>query len=727
MLGSFGCLVCLFVAGRFEFAYVWQHSDSSTPIQYRIAGVWAGQQGSFLLWACATALFGLASASGARSYRRWYTVVFAAFLGALCCILTFESPFALNLVDGRVVVPFDGFGLAGELMDFWVTVHPPVIFLGFGALTVLFSYAFAALLTGDLKAWVAQVRPWAILAATLVGLGLCMGGFWAYETLGWGGFWMWDPVENVSFVPWMLAIAFMHGIPVQVVKGKWIASNLLLAGLPFLTFVYGTYLTRSGVLGEASVHSFSEMQRTALWILLATMGVASVGFLTLWTGRALALRAEKQAAEAAGAGLHREGVLRAGSSLLLIVGFTTLVGMSAPAASSWVGKQPARVDEGLYHQVLVWFFVPLMLVLAAAPFVGWPASPGRMLASKIYNVFCVAFGLVGLAMFLAMRTHWGDDLDLGATMGFLGGRHFNGLPWMLILIGLCLFVFVGALWRIVESVRQNPPGVPALVSHAAVATLMAGLIMSRGFDRKTHTMVQEGATGLEYVGQGWDQPDTSARGLQFDYIGQTAGTEDRNNKVLFRVTRGGSSFTISPGLYYARSGEAELQAVVWPYIRRLAVEDLYFALQPPEEDAGDAVTLAPGQSTEFRGYRMTLERVIEADEAGSSPVRFSVRFKVKTHIRAFEITPELQMTPRGERSVPAPLGRDYKLAVESIDPGAGTARVKVKLARPIYKIDVFYKPLTVLVWAGAGLLALAGFAAAWTRRVRTDGVPEPPR
>src|SRR5688572_6696245 len=234
LFATFACLAVLFGNNRFEFEYVWSHADKLNALAYRIAGIWSGQQGSFLLWGVAAAIFGLLAVRRTGEYRRWFTIPYAAFLCGIAAILAYESPYGLNLLEGKPVVPPDGVGLAPSLQNYWVLIHPPAMFLGFGSLAVLFAFAFAAMAMRDFTSWIPKVRPWAILSVSIVGGGLCMGGLWAYETLGWGGFWAWDPVENTSFVPWILGVCFIHGMIVQTTKGKWQGSNLLFAALPFL-------------------------------------------------------------------------------------------------------------------------------------------------------------------------------------------------------------------------------------------------------------------------------------------------------------------------------------------------------------------------------------------------------------------------------------------------------------------------------------------------------------
>ncbi len=403
VFGSMACLTALFVGNQFHYEYVFGHASIETDLKYKIAGVWTGQQGSFLLWASCSALFGLLAMRGTGEYRRVFTMVFAGFLCALCGILAYESPFNLLkdvTVHGRVLMPPDGNGMVPLLQNYWVVIHPPTIFLGFGSLTVLFAYAVAAIITGYATDWVRRARPWCLVSLAILGLGISMGGLWAYETLGWGGFWMWDPVENASLVPWIFVAGLTHGLIVQSTKGRWVGTNLFLAGLPFLAFLYGTFLTRSGLLVDVSVHSFAKMDNSALQLLKALLIVSFAGFVGLYfvRGRSLAKAAETTLAE------EESGLKRAGA-----------LPMERPHA------EPARLDDrgryelavlhgvggpqrsgdrgGLYHRVVAWFFVPLMLLMAIAPFATWRAMGARALAARVFNVFSVTFGLLGASLF----------------------------------------------------------------------------------------------------------------------------------------------------------------------------------------------------------------------------------------------------------------------------------------------------------------------------------------
>lgn len=706
LFASFAALGSLFVGNRFEYEYVWGHADSLNTVPYRIAGIWSGQEGSFLLWACSAAVFGLAAVGMTGVYRRWYTIAYATFLGAIANILVFESPFDLIRSDGQVVVPVEGVGLAPSLQNYWVTIHPPTIFLGFGSLTVLFALAFAALCRKDYETWIPLVRPWTILSVTLVGLGLCMGGFWAYETLGWGGFWMWDPVENVSFVPWCFGAAFLHGVIVQATKKRWQMGNLLMAGLPFIAFVYGTFLTRSGMLSETSVHSFAEMDRSALKLLIAVMAITTGGFLAMWFTRLAQFKREAPA-EDEGRGVRREGFYLSGIILLIAMGLATAIGMSVPFFLALAGKPSKVVEEHLYHQVLPWVFIPLMAVLAVTPFVRWRRMPAREVLGKAYTLACIAVAITGVALFASVVTSYGQTLNLSGTMTFPGGLEIKGLPWMLFLIWLCSFVLVGNLWQIAELAKRSKLGVSPFLAHVGIGVLMAGLIVSRGFEQKEQTIVMEGHPGraLSY-------------GIRF--AGLTSHDKDRNNKVRLEFVDlkkpDKTLFTATPGYYLSVAPDGRENPMVWPSIHRGVLYDTYVSLAPPQTEASEQLDMTVGKTIVFSGITIRYLGLKMLGQPGQSGTRFAADLEVTALGETKRVAPALELTGSGTIQHPAPLDEALQVALVSMDAADKHVVLQIQLISPMYPVEVYHKPMTGLVWLGTGLLTLGGLLAAFYRR-----------
>ncbi|HZH97999.1 MAG TPA: cytochrome c biogenesis protein CcsA [Fimbriimonadaceae bacterium] len=718
LFGAFAALAALFIRDQFQFLYIYQHSEKSNELQYKIAAIWSGQQGSFLLWACTSALFGLLALRGSGQYKRWYVFTFSLFLASICGILAYETPFGLQLLHGKAHIPPDGVGLAPSLYNYWVVIHPPTIFLGFGSLTILFAYAVSALVSRNFDAWAQMVRPWALVSLTLLGLGLCMGGFWAYETLGWGGFWAWDPVENVSFVPWVITAALIHGLIVQVTKGKWRLTNLLLAGLPFLAFVYGTFLTRAGFLDKVSVHSFATMDRTAHKVLLTFLITATVGFGALWFSRwrtAQPLpRPEEQVK-----GLQREGAYRIGNVFLILLALATAIGMSVPLFQAMLGRTAKVVEEHLYHTVLSWFFIPLMILMAVGPFISWRAMGGRVLFNRLLNVISISVGLLGLCLILFNHPALGLQGKLDDPILFPLGIKVKPMPWIMFLLGLCILAVVANLWRLMEVWRRAKPSAGAFLAHTGVALAMAGLIVSRGLESKQSYVVQEGDWAYRVMDVGL------MHSLRLT-AAQTAGFLSRKNKVLIEVDGPDGKFTARPALYYTFRPGQDPQPVAWPHIERSLTHDMYLHLHPLQFEAGGPQELKPGHRAEFKvanwsegkevTYQVTYLEMVREGEAGTSGTKFGAKLKIVGPDGEHTVVPKMAIT-RGMPDIePAAVDNYFGITMQRMNAADKSVILQMNYRSPVYPIDLFYKPMTGLVWLGTGILTIGGFWSAWNRR-----------
>ncbi len=727
LFATLGVLGVLFVRDQFHYEYVFQRAAANTALHYKIAGIWAGQQGSFLLWACCSAIFGLAAMRGTGPYRRWFTVCYSVFLAAITGILAYETPFTLMRDElGRALAIPDGAGLTPSLQNYWVVIHPPTIFLGFGALTVPFAWAASAMLLRDPDGWVKGVRPWTLLATSILGLGLCMGGFWAYETLGWGGFWAWDPVENVSFVPWALSAVFLHGLIVQVSRGRWKAANLLWAGLPFLSFVYGTFLTRSGFLSEASVHSFAEMDRNALWILLGFMSAAVVFYVGLWLTRGRKLGGPPAEEPAGQRTLRRETMYYYGAIFLTAMALTTAIGMSLPFFMALFGKPSKVVEESLYHQVLGWFFLPLMLLIGIAPFVSWRGLGFKALLARLFGALFVSLGLVGWLAMLVKAPSMGLGLTGKEHAVLPFGVHLPLLGWVLLLAFVCVFAAVANLWRMIEVGRKAKMSVGGFLSHVGLAMLMAGLIVSRGLERKEEVLIK---------------PDAPAQVLGRYAISYKRHTQEdifnRDNKVLFDVfdlrnssaEKGPEVFEARPGLYYFRGADGEQNPMVWPHIHRYLTHDLYFTLHPPILEVWpEPVRFKEGETKEEQGIKITYMRMTVDGEPGTPGAQFGALLKAEVEGQEFFSLPKLEVGERGVVPLLGDLNEDLAISMTGMDAADRSVQLQVIFKLPIYPVTFYNKPLTSLVWLGTGILTLGGLLSAFYRRRRkeTSGETRPP-
>ncbi|MEL7061935.1 MAG: cytochrome c biogenesis protein CcsA, partial [Acidobacteriota bacterium] len=229
----------------FRIEYVYQYSGLDLAGHFQLAAFWAGQKGSFLIWLLWGALLGLPLRRSAGRDEPAVMWVYTLTLFGLLFILVRENPFVL-----LPETPADGAGLNPLLQDNWMVIHPPIMFIGYAATAIPFSFALAALWKRDTSNWATRAFPWALGGFLVLGLAIMLGGYWAYETLGWGGYWGWDPVENASLIPWLLSVVLVHGLFLERSQGRFRKANLILATLAYLSVLYGTFLTRSGVLAD---------------------------------------------------------------------------------------------------------------------------------------------------------------------------------------------------------------------------------------------------------------------------------------------------------------------------------------------------------------------------------------------------------------------------------------------------------------------------------------------
>ena len=299
ILGVFVLLFVMILNHWFEYHYAWHHSSKELPLKYIISSFWEGQEGSFLLWQFWLVVLGIV---GIRTLRDWespvlgMTALTQVFLGSMVLGINIlghhigSNPFVLlrnELIEAPIFqrpeylsMIADGNGLNPLLQNYWMTIHPPVLFCGFASTLFPFAFIIAALIRGDYTGWVKPALPWALFCVAVLGTGILMGGAWAYESLSFGGFWAWDPVENMSFVPWLFIVAGLHLHLVYKYTKQGIFSTFLFYILGFVMVLYSTFLTRSGILGDTSVHAFTDLGMTGqLVIYLFAFLIPSLGLL----------------------------------------------------------------------------------------------------------------------------------------------------------------------------------------------------------------------------------------------------------------------------------------------------------------------------------------------------------------------------------------------------------------------------------------------------------------
>lgn len=416
---AFACLVASFVRFDFSVAYVAQNSNSALPLAYRIAAVWGAHEGSLLLWIVLLAGWTIAVAFGvarlpARFGARVLGVLGLVSFGFLLFTLATSNPF-LRLdpaaPDGRDLNPL--------LQDPALALHPPLLYTGYVGFAVAFAFAIAAMLEGRLdQTWARWTRPWTLAAWAFLSLGIALGSWWAYYELGWGGYWFWDPVENASFMPWLVGAALIHSLAVTDKRGLFKSWTLLLAIVAFSLSLLGTFLVRSGVL--VSVHSFAADPARGVFIL---------AFLVLVIGGALALYAWRAPLLKSAAGFEfasRESFLLFNNILLIIAAATVFGGTMAPLISDAAGLGTLSVGAQYFNPTFLLPMLPLIALAAIGVHANW--KRGRLPAHRRR---LIGTGLAGLAAAVAL------------VFGYYAGRP-----------GLALVSFALGIWLVLSSLAD---------------------------------------------------------------------------------------------------------------------------------------------------------------------------------------------------------------------------------------------------------------------------------
>jgi cytochrome c-type biogenesis protein CcmF len=541
---AFAILTYAFLVQDFSVAYVAQNSNLELPWWYRFSAVWGAHEGSLLLWVLILDVWTLAVAAfGGKLPEKFYARVlgvlgFVAF-GFLLFSLTTSNPFAR-----LIPAPMDGVDLNPVLQDPGLIMHPPVLYMGYVGFSVAFAFAIAALLGGELhSSWVRWSRPWTNVAWGFLSAGIVAGSWWAYSELGWGGWWFWDPVENASFMPWLVGAALVHAQAVTDKRGGLRAWTLLLAIFAFSLSLLGTFLVRSGVL--TSVHSFAADPKRGVFIL---------GFLAVVVGGSLllyALRARFVAGGKPFALASRETLILIGNLMLTVAAATVLLGTLYPLVGEAFNLGRISVGAPYFGFLFMLLMTPLVLALPFAPLSRWGKADTAIWKRALTRI-------VGLAVLA------------GIVALVLGARGF--MP--LLGVTASTYVIAGTAFYAIKRWKEAPAGrryplemAGMLFAHVGVGVFIAGAILTRSLSVEQDVALSPGETA-----------HVAAYDFQFKGVGETQGPNWLAQQGTVEVSKDGSPVvTLHPQKRTYPRGQVQTEASIHPGVFR----DLYVSLGDP--------------------------------------------------------------------------------------------------------------------------------------------------
>lgn len=709
-ISSAAFLLYLIITHQFQFTYVWNYSSKDLPWNLLIATFYAGQEGSFHLWSFLMALLGvfllpyLANRDSDKlngnvnddKYEPLVMGVFTLIQSFLLFILIVKSPylfvwesFPADVQMG--FIPEDGRGLNPLLQNFWMTIHPPILFVGFTSLSIPFSFAIAALIKNRYDRWMKLALPWTLFGGMVLGLGIMLGGYWAYGVLGWGGYWAWDPVENSSFIPWLLIIGAIHTMNAEEKVGKFKKTSLLLCILAYSMVLYSTFLTRSGVLGDASVHSFVDPGQEVYLFLVVFLSIFVGGGLGLIIFRFKSLRTIKSEGQVNL--LSRESALFVGAVTICAAALVIAVGTSWPVISK------GTVEPDFYNRMNLPLAILIASINGISILLRWKHSDEKSFFKSLYMPLGFTTLVTIVLVILGVR-------DL--LIALLAAASFFA-------------VFINA--EIAYTIfRKNKSKAGPYIAHMGIMLLFLGIIGSSRYSEEQNISLPIG------------EPKEVLGGYVLTYKGATEIPGD-HEKYHFNVIvqKDDRAFLLQPIMYYSEYSEGIMKN---PDIANLITKDLYLSPMALEEGGkftpNDIHSFKKGEEKDINGMKVKFidfdRTKFNRDEMESGKMNImgaelEVTFDGKTQ----KLVAEQEMSESGGNPIPVKLpGNDKftfyltKLSVQgesTVDIAVMDEAVLKDTSPETLVLTASIKPFINLVWGGT-LVMVLGFYYSLVSRYR---------
>ncbi len=583
-------------------------------------------------------------------------------------------------------MPEDGRGLNPILENYWIAIHPPILFLGYSLLTVPFVFAVSGWLKKDYSSWIQPATKWALVGAGVLGLGIMLGGFWAYETLGWGGFWGWDPVENSSLIPWLFVTALVHTLILQRLNGGLVRTNFVLASLSFIAVLYATYLTRSGILSDTSVHSFVDPGKIVNILLLILQSIFLV-FPTI----VFILRLKETSGIKSSYKLNsREFLTVLGALLLIVSAVIIILGTSLPIFQGWVGLKKVALDPGFYNQWMLPIAILILLLNAISLYFAWKETDvSTVFKSNIWDLI-LAF-IVGVVFAIFSNKNF--------AFGFLIFSSF--------------FSLIVNIKYIIRKIKKKNLRIGAFVSHLGIAILIVGAMLSGGFEQtRTIHLIEGGkANAFDY---------------QFELVAKEQIEKHLSDREKYqyhiKITSNASNSVLKPIVYWSEFNNFE-QPFFEPDIKTYISKDVYVAPKSISfNEFYTPITLQKGKkiqapwsehdSIEFVSYDMSSMHI------GTNTDHFMFGLILKYTIDGKEYDDNIYSILNMKMNSFSPVWRrvptkDFAIGFTKFEPAENLEQSTIQLSfgQEMFIADVTIKPFIWLVWLGVVFIVIGFFVA----------------
>ncbi|WP_273514363.1 cytochrome c biogenesis protein CcsA [Roseivirga sp.] len=776
VLGTAVTLFLIIYNNYFEYHYAWSHASKDLPVHYMIACFWEGQEGSFLIWSVWNALLGFILIKTNKKWEAPVMTVFAAvqaFLASMILGVVIgdfklgSSPFLLlrDVVSDPVFlinpnfIPEDGTGLNPLLQNYWMVIHPPMTFLGFALTLIPFSFCIAGLWRRDFKDWIRPALPWTIFGGVILGTAIIMGAYWAYETLNFGGYWNWDPVENAVYIPWLILIASMHTMIIFKKNDTALKTSIVLVISTFILILYATFLTRSGILGDTSVHSFTDLGLSGqLLIYLFFFIIASV-FIAARVWKELPTSEQEATA------YSREFWIFIGALVLCLMSFQVLIPTSFPVINKIVelfggysSLAPPTNQVEFYSKWQVWFGIGIALLSGTGQFFFWKKMDKDKLKNAI--TFPILISLVLSALVFVL-----EDI-------------YN--PVYIVVLVAGMYSVVSNFKIMIDLVKSGSYKLTGgSIAHIGIAMMLVGIMFSEGYSQvisknttiisrefteeqnsdnvvlflndpkpmagysllyKSEGMKAEGIPGYVKKSHLDDTEDPhykitrvniSSEGKQYAEAGDTLYfrvPENTYHEIEYTSLSSGKKFTLYPRIQQNENMGGRVQS---PSIKKYWNRDVYTFVQL-EADFDDEFTewsekeiikVMPGERFFINDYVANfkgLERIPSVNFVDVGPNDAAVQANIEVLI---EDNQKLLLEPKfvikdNNLARPAELNQEIasRITLENINPEDGSVELGIETTQKDWIIlQAIEKPQINILWIGT-IIMIFGFIVATRRR-----------
>lgn len=671
-------LFYLFITHQFQYKYVYGYSSSDLPFGFLISSFWAGQEGSFLFWTLLNAWLGILFLKTSKKYESQSMFLFSIIQAFFLVILIKASPFTTYSQT-----PPDGSGLNPLLQNFWMVIHPPVLFIGYSAAAFPFVLAISSLLRRDFDGWVKHALPWTVFTSLTLGAGIILGAFWAYETLGWGGYWGWDPVENSSLIPWLTILALLHSLLVQNMKGSLKRTNYLLAIFTFVLVIYATFLTRSGILSDFSVHSFADLGiNSFLIIFMVAMIVFGIG---IFFNRLKAIPITPMEKSL----LNRENGLGISVIVFIALAGITFLGTSSPIISGFFGD-PSQVEISFYNRMNLWPAIIMALLLGIIPFLAWMEHNTKEILKKLTTSLILTMVSIVCAVYFNIT-------------------EFS----MLLFTATSSFAFWTNILVAITNRKKGWQQISAPISHIGVGMILIAIIISGLFDVSERLVLEKGKSG-------------SALGYNLLYKGLEK-KPDGKDVVQIEVSNNDEVFYAKPRLFYNNKTRGMMRE---PDVKSGILVDLYVSplerREFEQKQTGHPLILKKGEtksiddySFKFNDYKMSGH----SDTPGA--VSIGADIEISKGNQKTSVTPVLIIAGKNRKSQPIHIGLSENvhaspmIALTGVNADSKSIQIMINglpghdhganTAPEQLIVEISEKPFINILWAGSIILLIGAY------------------